>query len=77
MNDKTSDKREETISVDNPEFALLVLGVERMNRATYFWKGKNKTYNVSEMSDEQLENIITMLHHVIENRGEHHDGTPV
>lgn len=59
-------KREEIISIENPEFALLVLGVERLNRATYLWKGKNKTYKVSEMSDEQLENIITMLHKVIE-----------
>lgn len=73
MNDKTHDKREETISVDNPEFALLVLGVERLNRATYFWKGKNKTHKVSEMSDEQLENIITMLHQVIEKREENRD----
>ena len=60
--------REEVISVDNPEFALLVLGVERLNRAKYFWKGKDKTYPVSEMTDEHLENTIALLHRAIEKR---------
>lgn len=61
-------KREEVISVDNPESALLVLGVERLNRAQYMWKGNDRTYPVSEMTDEHLENAIALLHRVIEKR---------
>ena len=61
-------KREEVISVDNPEFALLVLGVERLNRARYLWKCKDRTYPVDEMTDEHLENAIALLHRVIEKR---------
>jgi len=61
-------KREEVISVDNPEFAILVLGVERLNRARYLWKGKDRTYPVDEMTDEHLENTIALLHRVIEKK---------
>lgn len=64
----TNPKREEVISVDNPEFALLVLGVERLNRARYLWKGKDRKYPVDEMTDEHLENTIALLHRVIEKR---------
>lgn len=61
-------RREEVISVDNPELALLVLGVERMNRVRYLWKGRDRTYPIDEMTDEHLENTISMLHRVIKNR---------
>ena len=61
-------KREEVISVDNPEFALLVLGVERLNRARYLWKGRDRTYPVAEMTDGHLENTISMLRRVIDKR---------
>lgn len=61
-------KRKETISADNPEFALLVLVEERLNRARYLWKGRDRTYPVDEMTDEHLENTISMLHRIIEKR---------